>query len=233
VAAFSRRTAMSVRMSHGLSLQSIRSIYSDMDAWQERGRPTPPEQPQSGSLLSVDDSVYPWHPVSEAARLSLLVSGEHLRMAQPLGDRPCRFLDEALDSVHEVGELFSDHPRHGMRERHPEWRRPLGSHNLARPPLGSHHGSVAVPVRLPAASRRRVRGRHSTLRLGKEKLEAEAARLSLDRIGSDRDWMPKHPQHAGSRWHSTLLGEEDTGNRRILSEQMRFTALHSQSIRYK
>jgi hypothetical protein len=73
---------MIVRMSHELSLQSIRSTYPDLDAWQERGRRTPPEQPQPKSLLFVDDSVYPRHPVSEAARLSLLVSGEHLRMAR-------------------------------------------------------------------------------------------------------------------------------------------------------
>lgn len=42
----------------------------------------PPEQPERGSQLAMDDSVYPWHAISEAARLSLMTSGEHLRLAR-------------------------------------------------------------------------------------------------------------------------------------------------------
>jgi hypothetical protein len=42
----------------------------------------PPEQPERGSLLAVDDSIYPWHAISEAARLSLVTGGEHLRLAR-------------------------------------------------------------------------------------------------------------------------------------------------------
>jgi hypothetical protein len=62
-------------------LQAIRSTYSDLDSWQERaGRM--PEQPACGSRLAVDDSVFSWHPISEAARLSLITSGEHLRLAR-------------------------------------------------------------------------------------------------------------------------------------------------------
>lgn len=74
--------AMIVSMSVELSLHSIRSTYPDLDAWQERGRRSPPEQPQPGSWLAVDDAIYPWHAVSEVARSSLLASGEHLRMAR-------------------------------------------------------------------------------------------------------------------------------------------------------
>lgn len=64
------------------SLRSIRATYADLDGWQERARRMPPEQPERGSQLAMDDSVYPWHAISEAARLSLMASGEHLRLAR-------------------------------------------------------------------------------------------------------------------------------------------------------
>lgn len=73
---------MIIRMSDELALHAIRSTYPDLDAWQARGWRSPPEQPQQGSALAADDSIFPWHPVSEAARASLLASGEHLRLAR-------------------------------------------------------------------------------------------------------------------------------------------------------
>jgi len=62
------------------ALRSIRATYPDLDGWQERARRV--EQPERGSLLEADDAVYQWHTISEAARLSLVTSGEHLRLAR-------------------------------------------------------------------------------------------------------------------------------------------------------
>lgn len=69
-------------MTFEISLRAIRATYADLDGWQERARRMPPEQPERGSLLAMDDSIYPWHAISEAARLSLMTSGEHLRLAR-------------------------------------------------------------------------------------------------------------------------------------------------------
>lgn len=74
--------AMIATMTIETPLQSIRATYADLDGWQERARRMPPEQPERGSRLAVDDSVFSWHPISEAARLSLITSGEHLRLAR-------------------------------------------------------------------------------------------------------------------------------------------------------
>lgn len=63
-------------------LRSIRATYTDLDGWQERARRTPPEQPERVSPLAVDDAVFPWHSISEVVRLSLITSGEHLRLAR-------------------------------------------------------------------------------------------------------------------------------------------------------
>src|SRR5690554_2206357 len=63
-------------------LLAIRATYEDLDSWQARARKMPPEEPERGSLLAVDDALFPWHRISETARLSLITSGEHLRLAR-------------------------------------------------------------------------------------------------------------------------------------------------------
>lgn len=63
------------------SLAAIRATYDDLDGWHARGQKMPPEQPERGSLLAIDDGVFHWHNISETARLSLITSGEHLRLA--------------------------------------------------------------------------------------------------------------------------------------------------------
>lgn len=55
----------------------------------------PPEQPEPGSKLALDDAIFRWHPISEAARLSLMTSGEHLRLA-----RDAIEADQAYPSAH-------------------------------------------------------------------------------------------------------------------------------------
>src|SRR5665647_1555533 len=61
-------------------LAAIQSTYVDLDRWKVRAATTEPPQP--GSELAVDDEVFPRHPISEVARMSLVSAGEHLRMAR-------------------------------------------------------------------------------------------------------------------------------------------------------
>lgn len=63
------------------ALRAIRATYPDLRGWQARARRMPPEEPQVGSQLAADDARFPWHRISEAARLSLVLAGEHLRLA--------------------------------------------------------------------------------------------------------------------------------------------------------
>jgi hypothetical protein len=61
-------------------LTAIQSTYVDLDRWRARAATT--ERPQPGSELAVDDQVFPRHPISEVARMSLVLAGEHLRLAR-------------------------------------------------------------------------------------------------------------------------------------------------------
>jgi len=61
-------------------LAAIQSTYVDLDRWKARAATTEP--PQAGSELAVDDGVFPRHPISEVARMSLVLAGEHLRLAR-------------------------------------------------------------------------------------------------------------------------------------------------------
>ena len=63
-----------------LVLETIQSTYAELDRWQIRAATTEPPQP--GSELAVDDQVFPRHPLSEVVRMSLILSGEHLRLAR-------------------------------------------------------------------------------------------------------------------------------------------------------
>lgn len=51
-----------------------------LELWRLRQVRNPPEQPERGSALAADDRVFPQFPISEVARLSLISSGEHLRL---------------------------------------------------------------------------------------------------------------------------------------------------------
>jgi hypothetical protein len=64
------------------SLDAIRATYDDLDGWHARGQKMPPEEPERGSALAADDTVFMWHRISETSRLSLLTAGEHLRLAK-------------------------------------------------------------------------------------------------------------------------------------------------------
>lgn len=63
-------------------LTAIQATYADLVGWQDRARRMPPEHPERGSELALDDAVFEWHPISEGVRLSLVASGEHLRLAR-------------------------------------------------------------------------------------------------------------------------------------------------------
>lgn len=60
----------------------VEATYGDLARWQARARKQPSERPQRGSELDLDDRVFPHHPVSEVARISLIAAGEHLRLAR-------------------------------------------------------------------------------------------------------------------------------------------------------
>lgn len=61
-------------------LTAMQSTYVDLDRWKARAATTEPPLP--GSELAIDDTVFPRHPISEVARTSLVLAGEHLRLAR-------------------------------------------------------------------------------------------------------------------------------------------------------
>ena len=67
-------------MTEDTALEAIRATYADLDRWQSRAQRY--EVPQPGSKLALEDALYPWHAISEVARVSLISSGEHLRLAR-------------------------------------------------------------------------------------------------------------------------------------------------------
>ena len=69
-------------MSEQPYLDAIQATYAELEHWQLRGRRPDPERPEAGSDLALDDLVFRPHPISEVARLSLVVSGEHMRLAR-------------------------------------------------------------------------------------------------------------------------------------------------------
>ncbi|AZZ48011.1 hypothetical protein C5E02_01285 [Rathayibacter rathayi] len=61
------------------ALRAMRATYPDLKGWQARARRL--EEPQPGSELAADDAPFSSHRISDTARLSLILSGEHLRLA--------------------------------------------------------------------------------------------------------------------------------------------------------
>ncbi|MDO5759180.1 MAG: hypothetical protein Q4P24_17310 [Rhodobacterales bacterium] len=51
----------------------------DLDRWRLRAQTV--EEPESGSDLALDDKIFPHMAISQLARMSLVLSGEHLRLA--------------------------------------------------------------------------------------------------------------------------------------------------------
>lgn len=62
--------------------QAVEATYGDLAQWQSRARSQPSERPERASDLDIDDRIFAHHPISEVARLSLVLSGEHLRLAR-------------------------------------------------------------------------------------------------------------------------------------------------------
>lgn len=60
-------------------LDTIRATYQDLDHWRLRAQST--EIPAAGSALAKDDAIFLPAPISDAVRSSLVLGGEHLRMA--------------------------------------------------------------------------------------------------------------------------------------------------------
>lgn len=69
-------------MTNAEMLQHIRDTYPDLDLWHARSGSASPDLPAPRSDLAGDDAVFRWHRISEAVRLSLITSGEHLRLAR-------------------------------------------------------------------------------------------------------------------------------------------------------
>lgn len=61
------------------ALNQMLEAASDLDRWRLRGHRV--EEPQRGSDLAVDDQIFPHMAVSQLVRMSLLLAGEHLRLA--------------------------------------------------------------------------------------------------------------------------------------------------------
>lgn len=61
------------------ALVQMLGTTSDLDRWRLRAQRV--EVPEKGSDLAIDDRVFPHAEVSQVARLSLVLAGEHLRLA--------------------------------------------------------------------------------------------------------------------------------------------------------
>lgn len=63
-------------------LGEIQQTYELLAGWQRRGAQMPPEEPQRGSELDVDATVFPLFPPWRMALISLLAAGEHLMIVR-------------------------------------------------------------------------------------------------------------------------------------------------------
>lgn len=61
------------------ALTQMLETQPDLDRWRLRAQTV--EEPESGSDLALDDKVFPHMAISQLARTSLVLSGEHLRLA--------------------------------------------------------------------------------------------------------------------------------------------------------
>lgn len=70
---------MGMTSSQREAITRILEKTEDLDRWRLRAHRL--EIPERGSDLAKDDEIFEWMPISEVARLSLISSGEHLRLA--------------------------------------------------------------------------------------------------------------------------------------------------------
>lgn len=61
------------------ALRQIFETESNLDRWRIRARSV--EEPEVGSDLALDDKIFPHMAISQLVRMSLVLSGEHLRLA--------------------------------------------------------------------------------------------------------------------------------------------------------
>ncbi len=61
------------------ALTQMLETQPDLDRWRLRAQTA--EEPEIGSDLALDDKIYPHMAISQLARMSLVLSGEHLRLA--------------------------------------------------------------------------------------------------------------------------------------------------------
>lgn len=70
---------MALTEAESTALNQMLDAASDLDRWRLRGHRV--EEPETGSDLAIDDRIFPHMAVSQLARMSLILAGEHLRLA--------------------------------------------------------------------------------------------------------------------------------------------------------
>lgn len=70
---------MALTESERAALTQMLDTATDLDRWRLRAHRV--EEPERGSDLAIDDEIFPLMAMSQLARLSLILSGEHLRLA--------------------------------------------------------------------------------------------------------------------------------------------------------
>lgn len=70
---------MALTRSERTALTQMLDTAPDLDRWRLRAHRV--EEPERGSDLAIDDEVFPQMAISQLARLSLVLAGEHLRLA--------------------------------------------------------------------------------------------------------------------------------------------------------
>ena len=87
---------MTLTKSERMALVQMLDTAPDLDRWRLRAHRV--EEPEPGSDLAVDDKIFPPMAISQLARISLVLSGEHLRLGldairagqlSPLPTSPC------------------------------------------------------------------------------------------------------------------------------------------------
>jgi hypothetical protein len=70
---------MSLSQADRVALTQMLETKADLDRWRVRAQTV--EEPESGSDLALDDKIFPHMAISQLARMSLVLAGEHLRLA--------------------------------------------------------------------------------------------------------------------------------------------------------
>lgn len=70
---------MSLSQAERVVLTQMLATQPDLDRWRLRAQTV--EEPESGSDLALDDNIFPHMAISQLVRMSLVFSGEHLRLA--------------------------------------------------------------------------------------------------------------------------------------------------------